>query len=307
MELFTLTVLSSVDELVDKLYRQLIRELGPLHNEHNGVIITRVSDGRKSDIICTASLPGFSLMEHAEAVYERAAAAFATIILSVLEPEFMRRIISTEFKYNREETEHIMGFCRQLVEQDAGEKEADQPARKRRKRLLERAVKEYLEENTLLVLEGFLRFRVKPYHDELLEIVEYAVDEFLLDKQYQEFISLLKYFVYIQEAKIPVAHLMHKGGNDFILLNEQYQPIETKHVEGFVVELIDKDINDEDMIVSTLITVSPEKVYIHTRTPELQVIHTIKQIFEDRAILCTNCSACQPFLDKQPKQDQLYP
>ncbi len=116
--------------------------------------------------------------------------------------------------------------------------------------------------------------------EELHEVIDYAVDEFLMERQYQEFISLLKYFVYIQEAKTPAAHLMHKGGSEFTILNDQLQPIDANQFDSsFSIELLDKDINFEDMIVSTLITVSPEQIYIHTREPDVQIISTISQIF----------------------------
>ena len=152
-----------------------------------------------------------------------------------------------------------------------------------------------------------VRFRLLRYTEHLRGIVEYAIDEYTADKQYEEFISLLKYFVYIQEAKIPAAHLIHRGAHQFDLLNEKMEPIETKQLDQFVVEMIDKEINYEDMIVSTLITVSPQHVYIHTRNPDMQVIRTIQQIFEDRAAVCTSCPLCRPLLgDYKKRQDHSY-
>ena len=41
-------------------------------------------------------------------------------------------------------------------------------------------------------------------------------------------------------------------------------------------------MNMEDMIVSTLITVSPQQIVIHTRQPELPVMRTLETIFELR-------------------------
>jgi putative sporulation protein YtxC len=129
-----------------------------------------------------------------------------------------------------------------------------------------------------------------------------------MDKQYQEFISLLQYFVYIQDAKIPSAHLMHQGGHQFILLNDQFKPIETTQLDTwFTIEMLDKEVNFEDMIVSTLITVAPQQIYIHTREPEAQIIKTIMQIFEGRFSICDYCRQCVLLLGDRQKKDQLFP
>ena len=56
-----------------------------------------------------------------------------------------------------------------------------------------------------------MTFRLQSYEQELREMAEYAVDEFMLDQQYEEFVSLLKYFVYFQEPKMPLVHVIHKG------------------------------------------------------------------------------------------------
>ena len=53
-----------------------------------------------------------------------------------------------------------------------------------------------------------------------------------MDRQYQEFISLLQYFVYIQEAKIPAAHLIHKGGHEFVILNDRMEPIDANEFDA---------------------------------------------------------------------------
>lgn len=71
------------------------------------------------------------------------------------------------------------------------------------------------------------------------------------------------------------------------------ESMETPEMDAVVtVEMLEKEINFEDMIISTLITVSPQQIYIHTREPELQVIKTIKQIFENRVELCGYCRLC---------------
>ena len=82
-------------------------------------------------------------------------------------------------------------------------------------------------------------------------------------------------------------HIYHCQGSEFVVLDEQFRPIETCADDRLVVETVDREINLEDMIISTLITVSPKTVYIHTKEPDMQVIRTIRMIYEERAVLCT--------------------
>ncbi len=305
MELFTVTIMTESEHCANQLYTKMIHEFEALHSHHGEVQLHIDIHHGRTDIRCEAVLPGFQLLQ-AGPIYEKAGNAIAEYILEQFEADLMRKMIADEYEYEEQDIHDIEKFCAQLLNQPEGSGFSGSEATMRRKTKIAGILHNYLKEHTELNVDGFVHFRLQSYTDELREVAEYAIDEFLMEKQYQEFISLLKYFVYIQEAKIPVAHLMHKGGNEFILLNERLKPIETKDMDGFVIELMDKDVNFEDMIVSTLISVSPQTVYIHTREPEMQVIRTVRQIFEDRAKLCTYCRICKTALGEANAQDQLY-
>ncbi|ANE48575.1 hypothetical protein SY83_22365 [Paenibacillus swuensis] len=301
MELFTLWMAKGSETQVDKLFGELMEELRELHIDSLKVFIDTETEQELVGLRCTWYETDTEL---ANKVRERAGRGIASYVLAEYEERIIKKMIINEYAYKiRDEISKIETYTLHILDQSEEEIGGHQ-ARKRRKNQIALAFITYLEEFPEVNIDGFIHFRLHAYAEELREVVEYAIDEYLMDKQYQEFIALLKYFVYIQDAKIPVAHLMHKGENDFILLNEDFEPIETKQVETFVVEMIDKDINYEDMIVSTLITVSPQKVFIHTREPEMQVIKTIKQIFDDRATLCTLCGSCSPHLGDFRKEQR---
>jgi putative sporulation protein YtxC len=251
-------------------------------------------------------LPDFELQTWGSKVLHETANVLSGFIMDQMETKLLREVISGPYRYEEpHDVQAIEKYCAQLLNQPE-ETEGMPKPRLRRQEKVASEILAYLEEHTKLNLHGLIRFRLAEYRDELKEVVEYAIDEYIMDQQYQEFISLLKYFVYIQEAKVPVAHLMHHGGHDFTLLNEKMVPIDTKEFDSFTVELLDREINFEDMIVSTLISVSPQNIYIHTRDPEEQVVKTIMQIFEDRAQICVSCKGCHPILGIHNK-DQLSP
>lgn len=212
----------------------------------------------------------------------------AWFIVQEEETRFIRQIIATEYKYNNNEMKQIEYYCAKFGQTES--EIAD------RLQLIETAISLFLEENDTFVYEGFVRFRLANYMNALRDLVKYAIDEYVVEKQYQEFISLLQYFVYIQDAKMPVAHLIHKGQHEFEILNEKLEPIETSVDDSVTLEMVDREINFEDMVVSALIIASPQQIYVHTREPDMQVISTILQIFEERATLCTCCQVCKPAL-----------
>lgn len=231
----------------------------------------------------------------------------ADYMMHYLEEELLRSMISKSNQYDAETTEIILSYCRQVENKGELATDPEQQGRQsgKRRQLLAQELAAYIDHERVLNLGGFFRFRPGRYRTELRDLLEYAVDEYLMDQQYKEFITLLQYFVYSQKPKIPVAHIMHKGGHEFMLLDEQLKPIETEHLDTtFRVEFLDKDYNLEDFIVSTLVTIAPERIYIHTRDQELPVIKTIMQIFESQAELCSYCSDCSPILDGMSHKTQ---
>ena len=307
MELFSVIIPAKWGALADRLYVRLSLEANQLHKIGQSVRFHCESFPTHAAVRCEAVLPGFNLSESGSGIYRFAAETLASFIMDQMENMLIRDIISGPYKYeDPAEIEAIGKYCDQVLHQ--GESEAiSQPSRLRRQSKIADAICAYLEEHTDLHLEGFIRFRLKDYTDELREVAEYAIDEYIMEQQYQEFISLLKYFVYIQDTKIPVAHLIHHGGSDFTIYNEQMMPIDSEMFEGFTLELLDKEINFEDMIVSTLISVSPSQIVIHTREPEEQSIKTIVQIFEERATVCHYCKHCASAFVSGKNHDQLYP
>ncbi|CAH0117852.1 hypothetical protein PAE9249_00313 [Paenibacillus sp. CECT 9249] len=306
MELFTVSMTETSAKDISKLYDCFTREFDDLHTEEEGVHFRFATRAGETNFICYGPSSDANGDSGTEEIYKKAANALAEYVLKEKESMLLRKMIAKQCRFEgTDAVEQVEEYCMRLLNGTDLEM-SEYENRDRRKRTVASSFLQYFrDKHTKVHLDGFIHFRMEQYAKELREIVEYAVDEYILDQQYHEFIALLKYFVYLQETKIPVAHLMHKGGHQFELLNEHMVQIETTQTEGIVIELPDQELEMEDMIVSTLISVSPQNIYIHTRHPEEQVIQTIRQIFENRVQVCVYCSDCAPYLhtDKQ-HQDQ---
>jgi putative sporulation protein YtxC len=289
MKLFAFTLMKTPDSSICRLSDQLAAVVKKRY-EHDAVVKLQAYPDFCL-IEAVGDNLGFTLSEQTDELYQLAAEVVADWIVDDDEEKRLRLLIIHEFHYDKEEEiKEILRYCRIKVDENDSEQ---LEMLIRRKGKISQLVITLLHECNNLNMDGFMRFRLNDYMEELRELAEYAVDEFLMDRQYREFISLLQYFVYIQEAKIPFAHLIHKGGNEFTLLNDRMEPIDTSESNAtLTMELLEKDINFEDVIVSTLISISPQLIYIHTREPDLQVIQTISQIFENRVELCEYCGLC---------------
>ncbi|WP_135548743.1 putative sporulation protein YtxC [Paenibacillus cymbidii] len=306
----TITVMNRSDGPRNGLYRKLIAEFASLPH----LYMQKTAYPTHERIECTNIGKKTWTRTERLNVCESVGAAVAQFLVEEEEERLLAELIAGQFAYEDNDASHVLAYCRQVLQGHPPAVAAKPPKRERpwlgetddaaqarelshRERLIAKEAKDFLKAHDFLNVDGLLKFRLRGYKEELKETVEYAAAEYAMDKQYQEFISLLQYFVFIQDTKVPAVHLIHKGGHEFDLLDETMAPIDTSSLDTtMTVEVLDKDFNFEDMIVSTLITVAPQHIHVHTREPEVQLIRTIMQIFEGRARLCTFCRQCKPAL-----------
>jgi hypothetical protein len=196
----------------------------------------------------------------------------AEFTLQFLEPAALRRIFRRKFGIRDE------------VETDVLVSEAIARMDKDRARRLARRFAGHLRENGGLHLEGFVRFRLPDYRTEMDRAAEAAWEERVLERQYQEFMSLLHSMLEWQEVRIPAVHVFHQGGHAFRLTDDNMRPLESKAESGNVG--FTDESEEESYLVSRLLAASPRFLYIHTDEPESQLIRTLLGIFGDRAAIC---------------------
>jgi putative sporulation protein YtxC len=298
MELFAVSLQSSSERSFAGLLRCFSEEFGVLHTKPERSTVYWIVETQGQLIRCfgeTRHNPG---SQQTEAVQRKAADAMAEYILHEIEPNMVSAIARKEFRYdNPDDLDKIRFCCRELLQHE--ESFSTAVVRNRRKRRIADELEAFLARNGSVNLTGFITFRLASLWEELREIVAHAVDELVMDKQYQEFISLLRYFVGVQETKVPLVNLIHR--DEFRLFDDRFRPVETKGDNRIVAEMLETEMNVEDIIVSTLISVSPQRIVIHSRQPDLPVIQTIRTIFEDKVSICCSCASCSPFFDGNQK------
>lgn len=216
----------------------------------------------------------------------------AEFVLAYKEPLALEKLIQR--KLGTRDAKEIKTGMREAVVllngelPDGAEGPADgQSGTGRRRRLARMGMKlgEYLWQNGSLHLDGFLRFRMRDYAEELREAGETAVEEMLMDRQYQEFMRLLQSMVKGQETGLPAIHVLHGGGQGPTLLDEKMRPLQDEPGTEPVLQAADQQ-DRESLLVTRLLAASPRRLYIHTDEPDAQVVRTLMGIFGERAAIC---------------------
>lgn len=236
---------------------------------------------------------GLTIETGREAFCVKAGQALAEYMVSDIEPGLLRQLMRTQFGLRTDgvETDVMISEAIALLDGEP-EEDADPGAvgkgRARRIRKWGRLFASYLMEHSVLHLEGFIRFRLKDYMAELREAAETALEERAMERQYQEFVSLLQSMVQWQEVRVPAVHLLHSGGHAFRLYDEMMRPMEqAEEIDSHANEAGEEEAEQEEsMLVSRLLAASPRHLYIYTPEPDAQVIRTLLGIFGERAAIC---------------------
>ena len=146
----------------------------------------------------------------------------------------------------------------------------------------------YIYNNNKIFLDGFIPFRVQDYLNLLTEKVDYAVNRYLIDREYSEFISMLKMYVQSQSSGKDLVHLVYSK-NTSVLLDENKNIIEDKSIAFNAKYLSDITFSDNDYALNTLLSIVPKKIYVHLIDKNIdEFIQTLKLIFEDKIVICSN-------------------
>lgn len=163
----------------------------------------------------------------------------------------------------------------------------------RKNNIVEKII-ECLEENKEINIDGIVTFRMKEFKEDIDSIVEKVIEKYMVEKEYNEFIKLLKYFVDVQESKLEEVHIMIDNNGDYIVKDEFGNDILNNLMDELYETKYTDTVSSEDLIISGLITTSPKKVIIHSvhNCKNKELMDTIKNVFEERVEYCNDCKQC---------------
>ena len=222
--------------------------------------------------------------------FEETSKILAKFIIDLFEEKIIQNLIKSEYFYfDTNEQKQIAN----ITFEDLYNNEESVYSFDRRYNLIYNSCLEYLLSNNSLVLKGFITFRLKNYLETILEQVDKSVNKFIVQKEYTEFISLLRMYVNSEESNCSLIHLIYRNYKP-ILLDENKNLIKIDDNISNLKYLSDISFSTNDFALNTLLNIIPKKIYIHLiDSNKDEFINTIKLIFENRAIFCTDCSICK--------------
>ena len=152
---------------------------------------------------------------------------------------------------------------------------------------------DYLIENNSLIIDGYLTFRPKSFNNLIDKAIENTIDKIYLIIEYNEYIDTLQYFVDTQYSQIDLVNILITK-DSIRLLDSFNNEINNKEISILLEEIFHEEINEADIILSSLLALAPHNIIIHgdKDKDDSEFIFVLNEIFRDRIHNCSGCDLC---------------
>ena len=224
-----------------------------------------------------------------ELFYTKLATIFSYLVIDYFENKIIKNILfSNYFYFENYELTKILNLCEENICDDSDF------SFQNRQILLFDDFYNYISNHKSIVLTGFINFRLNNYRNLLNELIDFSVNEFIIEKEYLEFVSLLKLYVNTQPSLTSIIHVI---SSDFgiIILDKDLNVIEIDKNILDAKYLSDISFSENDFVLNTILNLLPQKIFLHLPKKDInqfEFINTLKLIFETRIVICNDCNIC---------------
>lgn len=199
-------------------------------------------------------------------------------IINYYEIKIVKWLINYNYFYfNDIEKKHILNICSNML--------LNNTSLENRKEKINNSISKYILNNKSMVLDGFVTFRMKDYIKIIDNLVDECVNNFLIEKEYSEFVDILKIYVASTPSKISIVHLVYIDNEAYLLDNEK-NIIPTDDDIFNAKYLSDITFSSNDYVLNTLLNLIPKKIIIHSETEDFDdFLTTIKLIFNKKVVI----------------------
>lgn len=164
--------------------------------------------------------------------------------------------------------------------------------------IIKNKFKEVMENSRAINLNGFIKFRLKFINLYVIQIVEKSIDNYLMKKEYLDFINIIKYIADTEERDYDLVNIMYNN-NKLQVYDNNMKKLTYIGIMEISNELDGDVLNYDESIINILLTVSPKKIMLHAGKIDkddissLNTLEVIKRIFNGKIELCKGCKFCQ--------------
>ena len=210
-------------------------------------------------------------------------------IMKFYEKNIVNRVINSDYFYfDVGEKKVINSNCYELLHD---EQSNDFLVRKEK---IISCLVEYISEHKFFILDGFVNFRLFEYHSLIEACVDVAVNKFIIDKEYKEFIELLRGYINSQKTRTGTIHVIYSNSEP-ILMDEKQNILVYENQFEHPKYLSDITFSSKDYCLNALLNLRPKKIIVHLLVDEDEFIETLRLIFQNRLMICKECNICKTF------------
>ncbi|MGD6992708.1 sporulation protein YtxC [Sutcliffiella horikoshii] len=201
------------------------------------------------------------------------------------EKEWILSVLENTFYYKEEEEqEQILCILQSIL---LGERSdiPNLPAIEQRDAQLDSVMQSFFQQPISFSFDSFIMFRLKEYFEGLQVFVEAAIDEYKLEQEYQSFVHQLRGLLTTTDSKLDELHLVYQYQFDFydksfshIPKNQLIKFMNRTHFNNYSYYI-------DSVVLAPLVSIAPKKLFLYTDNTEHQLVETIRNIFEERAIV----------------------
>ncbi|WP_404428915.1 sporulation protein YtxC [Sutcliffiella horikoshii] len=201
------------------------------------------------------------------------------------EKEWILSVLENTFYYKEEEEqEQILCILQSIL---LGERTdiPNLPAIEQRDAQLESVMQSFFQKPVSFSFDSFITFRLKEYFEGLHVFVEAAIDEYKLEQEYQSFVHQLRELLTTTDSKLDELHLVYQYQFDFydksfshIPKNQLIKFMNRTHFNNYSYYI-------DSVVLAPLVSIAPKKLFLYTDNTEHQLVETIRNIFEERAVV----------------------
>lgn len=156
-----------------------------------------------------------------------------------------------------------------------------------KKKILQDYIRKYTLDNHKFNVNGFINFRISDYKNYIYSVLEEVIHNYIIEKEYIEYVNLLKDYVSVKQSQSEKIHLIYSN-NESTLIDADGNIITTTNEKKY---LSDISFSKNDFILNSILSILPEKLIIHTCKSD-NFIQFLQSVFENRYELCFGCKLC---------------
>lgn len=234
---------------------------------------------------------GWPREEHTPLVHEAWLFALARAVrtyVSAKEKELVyRRIVHHDAYEKIADKMHLLHYVLNYIE--AREEEGIEGVPYSKHKVEQEAII-YLESEHVLRLDGFFRFRLREYIQELCAMVDLKIEQYMAEEEQEAIIRKLRAFLFALPRRQSLLRLVHNASFAFTYYNEAWEKLMPQGLLSLPPQTESAYGNEEANIIGALAEFAPEQIVIYTRRPSHGLVMTLKKIFEEKLIVCTEFS-----------------